>query len=101
MLHVVKIICFLPALFVLPTFLQFLVIAPEAAFDSIGSWTTMQLLAFAVYVVGACVGLVWTIYFGWRTIRTWRSPSCVSALLMTLPAVFVIALVILAMAGAG
>lgn len=100
-IYVVKIVCCVPTVLVLPRFVEFLLLAPKTAFDSVGSQTTMQLLGIAGFIAGGWVALFWTIYFGWRTIRTWRRASCGPALMMALPSFLVLALAFVAMSGAG
>jgi len=98
---IVKLACFALALYVVPTFVIFAVQAPMTALADIANQTTLQLLELAAYVAGGWLALVWTTYFGWRTIRTFRDLSCLPALLMVLPAAVLVGSAFVAMAGAG
>ncbi len=98
---VVKIVCIVTVALLLPRFVEFVVIAPKAAFEAIGHQMAMQMAGIAGFIVAVWAAPAWTVYFGWRTIRTWRSPSCVPALMMALPAVLALTLAFVAIAVAG
>jgi hypothetical protein len=79
-----KLLCFVLALASLPfwIFITFF----SGAYVADGNLAPGFLAILATMLVMA----VWTAYFGWRTIKTWRTAGPASAILMALPAVVIL-----------
>lgn len=94
--YIFKIVCFVPPGLLFLTSFGTLVKETTVDLLAIGKLDPLYLLGRSSFHVFGWAVVCWTLYFAWRTIATWRKPSCVPALLMTLPSFLLGAAVIFA-----
>jgi hypothetical protein len=94
MVKLVKIVGLLLAVVSLPLALMMAGFAP--ALVGAPKLTALQKVWGTSLVVAMTALPIWILYFGWRTLKTWSSPSYGPALLAALPALAVIAFFLVA-----
>jgi hypothetical protein len=93
MSSLIKVLC---VLLVIAGSLPWLLMAgfSPAMLDSASTMTRVQKVIGSSVVLAIWVVPVWVAYFGWRTIKTWSTPSVRNAILMALPALAMIGFIV-------
>ncbi len=91
MSRLIKIVCLLIAAVSFPLVLMMAGFAPALMGGGTASMTALQKIAGTSAMAVLLAVPLWVLFFGWRTIQSWRSDAIGSAALMALPACLVIA----------
>jgi hypothetical protein len=90
MSRLIIIVCFLLVIVAFVPWLVMAGFAPTLFAGGTSQLSALQKVGGTALIAVLMAVPVWVIYFGWRTIKGWRSGDTLSAILMALPAVLIL-----------